>query len=165
MNRYYNIGYPLLHLLLTPVMLRNPLQSAFLIALARPFEVLNVDFRAYVQSLETQTNSQVCYMQAMLNDEFDYIQRRIRVRQAQPDDSISFIWKESQNKPVIIYMEGIPEYKPYMLNRDFQIGTNNVDFEIVMPTNMALSTLEIRRMKALVNQNKLASKKYRIVYE
>ena len=51
MNRYYNIGYPLLHLLLTPIMLRNKLQTALLISLARPFEMINVEFRAYVQSL------------------------------------------------------------------------------------------------------------------
>jgi hypothetical protein len=146
-------------------MLRRPLLSAFLIATARPFEVLNVDFRAYVQSLETRTNSQVCYMRAMLNDEFDYTQRRIKVRQAQPDDEVLLLWIESRNKPVMLYREGTPEYQPYLLVRDNQIGSNNIDFEIVMPTNMALSTLEIRRMKALVNQNKLASKKYRIVYE
>ena len=165
MNKYYNIGYPLLHLLLTPVMLRNPLFSAFLIAFARPFEVLNVDFRAYVQSLETQTNSQICYMRAMLNDEFDYIQRRIKIRQASTDDSGRLLWKESQNKPIMLYIEGTPDTTPFLLNRDFQIGSDNFDFEIVMPTNMALSVLEIRRLKALVNQNKLASKKYRIVYE
>ena len=165
MNKYYNIGYPLLHLLLTPVMLRKKLQTALLISLARPFELLNVDFRAFVQTLEVRVNAQVCYMQAILNDEFDYLQRRIRIRQVQPSDDAQLLWRENQNKPILIYIEGTPDTIPYLLNRDSQIGLNNADFEIVMPTNMALSTFEIRRLKALVNQNKLASKKYRIVYE
>jgi hypothetical protein len=165
MNKYYNIGYPLLHLLLTPVMLRKPLLSALLIALARPFEALNVDFRAYVQTLEVQANAQVCYMQAALNDEFDYIERRIRVRQAEPEDDASLLWREDQDKPVMLCREGTPGYVPYMLGRDGQAGSGSVDFEIVIPTNMAFSVLEIRRLRALVNKNKLASKKYRIVYE
>jgi len=165
MNRYYNIGYPLLHLLLTPVMLRNDLQYALLISLARGFETLNVDFRAYVQSFEVKTNAQVCYMQAMLNNEFDYIQRRIIVRQVEPNDDGMLLWEESQDKPIILYVEGTPDSEPYMLSQDYQIGSNMIDFEIVMPTTMALSMLETRRLRALVNQNKLASKKYRIVYE
>lgn len=165
MNKYYNISYPLLHLLLTPVMLRNKLQYAWLISLARGFEALNVEFRAYVQSLEVKVNAQVCYMQAMLNDEFDYIQRRIVVRQAAIYEDALLLWRESRDKPVMLYREGIPEHVPFLLGRDGTIGSNMIDFEIVMPTNMALSALEVRRLKALVDKNKLASKKYRIVYE
>jgi hypothetical protein len=165
MNRYYNTGYPLLHLLLTPVMLRRPLLSALLVSLARPFEALHVDFRAYVQTLEVQVNAQVCYMQAALNDEFDYIKRRIGVRQAAPEDDASLLWREDRDRPVMICREGTPGYVPYMLGRDGQAGSGSVDFEIVIPTNMAFTVLEIRRLKALVNRNKLASKKYRIVYE
>ncbi len=164
MNKYYNIGYPLLHLLLTPIMLRNKLQTALLISLARPFEKLNVDFRAYVQSLEARSNAQVCYMQAVINNEFDYIERRIRVRQVVDDDSLLLLYHETSNRPMMLYLEGTPDYVPYLLSRDGQIGANNIDFEIVIPTNMSFTTLEIRRLKALVNQNKLASKKYRIVY-
>ena len=165
MNRYYNIGYPLLYLLLTPILLRNDLQTALLVSLARSMEALNVQFRAYVQSIEVDVKAQVCYMQAMLNDEFDFIQRRIRIRQAVSDDDALLLWRENQNKPIMLYREDSPDFVPFMLSRDNQIGANNIDFEVVMPTNMSLSAIETTRMKALINRNKLASKQYRIVYE
>jgi hypothetical protein len=165
MNRYYSISYPLLQLLLTPVALRTGLLPALLVSLARPLEALDVDFRAYVRSQGTRVNAQVCYMQAALNDEFDYLQRRIRVRQAPPDDDAIFLWDESEDRPVMLYEEGTPEYVPNMLTGNFQSGADGADFEIVMPTDMALSISEMRRLNALVNQNKLPSKKYRVIHE
>lgn len=165
MKKYYNINYSLLVVLLDPVILRNELQVTFLTSLAKPLDLLNNDFNAYIQSLDTQIKSQTCYMQAMLNDEFDYNERRIIVRTAPIDFDYFLLWKENQNKPVMVSKEGTNVFSPYLLNRDGQIGANNVDFEIVFPRGYTLSVSELRHLKTLVDQNKLASKKYRITYE
>lgn len=165
MMKYYNINYSLLVLLLTPTMLRNNVEIALLTSLAKPLDSLNNEFNAYVQSLETRIKAQTCYMQAMLNNEFDFNERRIRVRTASIHFDYYLLWKENQNKPILISKEGTDGFTPYMLSRDDLIGANNVDFEIVFPRGYTLSVSELRHLKILVNQNKLASKKYSIVYE
>ena len=165
MEKYYNINYSLLVLLLTPVVLRNDLNTTLLTSLANPLDSLNRDFNVYTQSLSTHINAQKCYMQAMLNDEFDFNERRIIVRTAPIDFDSFMLWKENQNKPTMISKEGTDGFTPYLLSRDGLIGANNVDFDIVFPIGYALSGSELRSLRILVNRNKLASKKYQIVYE
>ena len=165
MERYYNINYSLLIMLLTPVSLRNEAMSALLMSLMRPMDSLNSDFREYAQSRITQINAQVCFMQAMLNNEFDYYDRRIRIRTTEIDIDSYLLWQESQNKPQMISKETSDNHVPYLLNRDSQIGANTPDFDIVFPVGYALTTTESRRVRILVNRHKLASKKYQIVYE
>lgn len=165
MKKYYNINYSLLVLLLTPVILRNDVETTLITSLAKPLDSLNNDFNAYIQSLDTRIKAQNCYMQAMLNDEFDYNERRIIVRTAPIDFDYFLLWKENQNKPVMVSKEGTDVFTPYLLNRDGQISVNNIDFEVVFPKGYTLSVSELRHLKTLVDQNKLASKKYRITYE
>lgn len=165
MKKYYNINYSLLVLLLTPTMLRNDAVTAFLTSLVKPLDSLGNEFDVYLQSLETRVKAQTCYMQAMLNDEFDYNERRIIVRTAPVDFDYYLLWKENQNKPIMISKEGTDSFTPYLLSRDGLIGENNVDFEIVFPRGYTLSVSELRHLRTLVNQNKLAPKKYNIVYE
>ena len=163
MERYYNINYSLLIMLLTPVSLRNKVMSAFLMSLMNPLDSLNSDFRGYAQSRNTQINAQVCFMQAMLNNEFDYYDRRIRIHTTEIDIDSYLLWKELQDKPQMISKEASDNH--YLLNRDNQIGANTPDFDIVFPVGYALTHTESRRIRILVNRHKLASKKYQIVYE
>jgi len=165
MNRYYNIGYTLLHLLLTPVVLRNKMQMAMTIALGRAMDALHVEFLAYARSLEISVKAQVCYLQALLNDEFDFYQRRIVVRPVDIDFDYYLLWREYQIKPVTLTTESSPGFVPYMLGRDFQTGANSLDFEAVLPMLWLMSAAEEARLRNVINANKLASKKYRIVYE
>jgi hypothetical protein len=104
-------------------------------------------------------------MQAMLNNRFDSANRRIIVRTASIDYDYYLLWLESQNKSVMTAKEETNGFRPYLLNRDDRIGVNNIDFEIVMPSGLVLDDTELRQLQILVNENKLASKKYRIVYE
>jgi len=162
MKNYYKVNYQLLLLLLTPTRLRNAVQTALLTSLSESLGSINEDFNSYTQSLKTMANAQTCYMQAMLNDNFDYYERRIIVRPAPIDFDSFLLWKESKNKPVMLYRDGI---NPFLLNRDGQIGANNNDFEIVFPYFFTFSNSELKRLRTLVNQNKLAPKKYTLLYE
>ena len=165
MKKYYNINYSLLVLLLMPILLRNELIKTFITSAAKPLDSLNKEFNTLAESLQTNINAQTCYMQAMLNDNFDFVERRIRVRIAPIDFDFFLLWKENQNKPMMISKEGTEGFMPHLLNRDGQIGVNNPDFEIVFPIGYTLSDAELKRLRVLVNRNKLASKKYRIIYE
>jgi len=164
MKNYYKVNYQLLLLLLTPTLLRNAIQTAFLTSLSDSLNSINEDFNSFTQSLKTMASAQTCYMQAILNDNFDYYERRIIVRPAPIDFDFFLLWKENQDKPVMISKEGT-EGAPYLLNRDGQIGANNNDFEIVFPYFFTFSNSELKRLRTLVNQNKLAPKKYTLLYE
>ena len=165
MKKYYNINYSLLVLLLTPVLLRNELIKIFTTSLIKPLDLLNKDFNTFTQSLTTNISAQTCYMQAMLNDEFDFIERRIRIRTATIDFDYFLLWRENQNKPMMITKEGTEDFTPRLLNRDGQISANNIDFEVVMPVGYTLSSAEEKRLRVLVNRNKITPKKYIIIHE
>jgi len=165
MKKYYNITYALLLLLLTPTMLRGKLITALLTSLSSVLDLIHGDFKAYSQSLDTNLYGQTCYMQAMLNDNFDYYQRRIIVRTAPIDFDSFLLWKEDQNKPTMISLENADGFTPVLLNRDGQLGSNNIDFEVVFPEFYVLSLPELKRLRILLNRNKIAPKKYNIVYE
>ena len=160
MKKYYNINYSLLVLLLTPTMLRNPLQKALLTSLVKPLDSINSEFAAFIQSIQTRANAQICYLQARLNDEFDFSQRRIVVRNIQLETDSYLLWSESANKPLMLSAD-----EPVLLSGDGQFGSNTEDFEVVLPYFWTLTSNELKRMKRIINMNKLASKKYRIVYE
>lgn len=161
MKNIYNISYSRAALILLPFILRKKTIIAFMAAFMRPLEVMNDDFVSYRQSIDTSVNSQICYMRAMLNDYFDYYERRIKIRTAPLDKDYYLLWQDQVNKPNMIYDETQSEtYKPYMLNKDWQIGINNTDFEIVFPIGYVLSKQDKNQVEALVNSHKLASKKY-----
>jgi len=160
MNKYYTINYSLLVLLLTPTMLRNPIERVLLSSLVKPLDLLNEEFSAYAQSLDTQINAQICYMQALLNDEFDFFNRRIIVRTIPLETDNYLLWSEASDKPMMLSNE-----QPVLLNSDGQLGSNTEDFEVVLPQLWVMSAAEETRMRQIINANKLASKKYIIVYE
>jgi hypothetical protein len=165
MNRAYKINYSVFALLLIPLVLRGKLFTTMLSAFVRPIELLHTQFIDYMNSISYRANAQTCYLQGVLNDEFDFNERRINVRTAPIDFDYYLLWKENQSKPIMIFKEGTDGFTLYLLSRDGLIGANNVDFEIVFPCGYILSVLELRHLRTLVNQNKLSSKKYRIVYE
>ena len=164
-KRYYDIVYSRLALLLLPTELRKQIIMAFATAMVRPLEILHEEFISWSNALETETKSQVCYLRGLLNDEFDYFERRIQIRTSPIDFDYYLFWLEEKNKPVILWDENSEDYKPYLLSKDGYIGSTNSDFDIVFPTGYTLSKEETIRLKSIVNQHKLVSKIYRIINE
>lgn len=163
MKKYYNINYSLLVLLLTPTLLRNDLIRLLLLALIKPLNELQNDFVRFDESLQTKNNAQICYMQAMINDMFDFYDRRIKVRNNEFDFSSLLTWKITTTKRTMV---GTRESgNEYLRNAKGQIGANVPDFEIVFPAGFTLSQDEQRNLRLLINRNKLATKKYIISHE
>jgi hypothetical protein len=159
------MDYSLLAVLLLPPFLRKKIIVALLKAVMKGLAGIHGNFASWADALIVRANNQVCYMQAMLNDEFDFHLRRIRVRVAPVDAADTLlVWKEEADRPVKLYSESAPETTAFLLFRDFQIGTGVADIQIVLPPGFYFSGDEERRMKALINRHKLASKKYKIVY-
>lgn len=160
MSNYYNINYGRVGILLLPTFLRKPIAAAFIRAMLKPLDDINSSFTEYRESLDTNTYSQVCYLQGLLNDYFDPLERRIRIRQAALDQDSFLFWKRSINKPVRMSKRSSAGFAPRLMSRQGFIGSENPDFEIVLPEGYLLSENEETYMRGLVNQNKLASKTY-----
>lgn len=161
-KKYNNINYRLLMLLLTPPSMRNNLINHFIGSLATPLDTLQNEFSQFREGLNTKNNSQICYMQAMLNDEFDFYERRIKVKISDLDIDFYLLWSESKNKFMMLNEDHNEDM--YLISSDGLIGINNTDFEIVLPIGFTLSQSEQNKMTQLVNKNKLASKKFKITH-
>jgi hypothetical protein len=167
MKNYYKTDFSLLARLLLPTFLRGKILVAMIAAAMKHPANIHGSFTDYADSLTVRANNQACYMQAMLNDEFDRYERRIRVRVAPVNVTDSLLlWREDMNRPsIILYREDAPGAVPFLLSRDGELYPNNSDIEIVFPPFFYLSKDEKRRLNTLINSHKLASKKYRIIYE
>lgn len=164
MNKnYYKISFSRLALLLTPTRLRQKSFVALTSALVRPLSVLSDRLQKYVNSLDADVYCQVCYLEGVLNDTYDYYDRRIFIRDTPLNFDDFLLHKELTKKPIMLSKEGAGD--PYILVRHNMLGTSITDFDVVFPYGYNMSDDDMRQLTSLINSNKLASKKYRIVYE
>lgn len=159
MNNYYNISFYRLVLLLLPTMLRQNIVVAFIAALVKPVALIHRQLEVYRSQVDIAVNSQVCYLQALLNDSYDYYNRRIVVRDAPVDYNDFFLFSEGSGNAVML-----SEDASLWVDAG-KLGTTVPDFEIVFPKGYTLSEEENKAVRQLINNNKLTSKKYAIVYE
>ena len=159
-KNYYNVNYAQYAVQMLPANLRVELLISYIKAIVVPLEELHAQFSKLKDSIDYNHYSQICYMQNLVNDHFDPLERRIKIRNLILDQDYYLFWKQQHNKPVLLHKQ--ENRQPYMLSRDFELGATNIDFEITFPIGYALSESEETRLTNLVNQSKLASKRYRI---
>lgn len=157
-KNYYTIIYPRLGVLLLPTMLRQKLIIAFVSALLRPLEVIHDKFMNYQANIDISVNSQVCTLEHLINDAYDYYERRIEIRDATVSRDDFFLFDDGTGEAVMV---GDVEQSWWLDNG--KLGATDVDFEVVIPKGYVLSENEDRALKKLINNNKLASKRYNIV--
>lgn len=105
---------------------------------------------------ELSITPQVCYLEALLNDRFDLINRGIYI--GDPiDKSPLYIYVEAETKPKYLYTEA--EDQPKYLYTDGEAGQNGDDFIVWVPVAVVFDPLE---MRSLVNKFKLAGMKFKI---
>lgn len=163
MKNFYNISFSRLIASHLANRIRNSVFIAYLLMLVHPLEELQSIFLSYVNTLNTDIYSQICYMRTMLNDEFDFYERRIKIRTVKPDFNSILTWHISTPRRILVGERG--SGSECLRNARGQLGRNIPSFEIVFPVGFLLSDSELGKLKSLVNNNKLASKQYIIVYE
>jgi hypothetical protein len=99
---------------------------------------------------------QVCYLERLLNDRWDFTQRRIRIVDGS-DKPPLFIYQEAEEKPVFIYQE--EENQPVFIYTEGESETITDDFIIQVPVAVSF---DINEMKSLVKAYKLAGTKFNI---
>jgi hypothetical protein len=91
-------------------------------------------------------------LQAVLNDYFEFVRRRIYITDADVLDWSRFLWREPEDKPVML---GI-----FLLGRENFIGADSIDFAVHIPSDLNLSNDDYNRMNSIIRYYKLASKRY-----
>jgi len=153
---FFNIDFDNLVWTNLPIRLRQPIQFAWLKALAAPVKyVYNLFMTNRANSLYLLGhNSQVCYIEATLNDTFDTSLRRI------------YITDGSAMAPVNLYL--VTEADPVWLGKVSEEGTTSyldpvplytesetivrIGFIVNVPASI---TFDMARMKALVDLYRL----------
>lgn len=160
---WYKIDYNRLVRLLLPTMLRKPIIQSFLDAMVTPVKTLYNAFNSYRKEADYKLNhnSQICYLQAVLNDSFDSDNRRIYIGDAPIEEWSRFLWKESEDRPIML-PKNDETSDAFMLQSERFIGANSLDFIVYAPNALNLNKNDLIKMNALIRYYKLAGKRYEI---
>lgn len=152
--KLFRIAYDKLIPALIPWRLRGPKLMAWCRSLIAPLKTIyslfskNRDNNLYY----LKHNSQVCSMQAVLNDRWDAGLRRIKIVDA---DAIpqTYIYRATETTPLYIYRQS--ENDPVYLYRSSEILVG-LDFIVLVPSFIVFDMME---MRALIDRYRLPSKK------
>ena len=161
-SKYYDINYAQYAMQLLTNNYRTDMVIAIIKAITAPLNEIHTQFDTLRTGIDFNTYSQVCYMQGLLNDNFDPLERRIRIRNAIIDYDYYLLHKRNKKKPIRLARRGI---KPYYWCVRGMLRSHNIDFEVLLPAGYNLSEEEENRMRNLVNISRLASKRYIITNE
>jgi hypothetical protein len=154
----FNLDLTKLVAWLTPKALRKAKFAVIIKAMVFPLISLHNAFMKYRKAklYQLQISPQVCYLERMLNDRFDYSLRRIEIADA-AWHLPSFIFQEEELKPLAIYRED--EDKPLALYTEGEAGIALNDFVVLVPSAISFADAE---MRALIDSFKLFGTKYSI---
>lgn len=154
----YNIQLNLLAQWLIPTLLRKPILMAFAKAIYAPLVTLHNLFLNYRKAklYEIAMNYQTCYLEAFLNDRFDFTNRGIYIEDAETVDQV-YLWQDAEDNPLYLYKDA--ENQPVYLYQDGEsLGDILYDFVVYVPYGVVFDEEEMRAMIA----TKLSGKKYKI---
>lgn len=161
-SKYYDINYAQYAMQLLTNNYRTDMVIAIIKAITAPLNEIHTQFDTLRTGIDFNTYSQVCYMQGLLNDNFDPLERRIRIRNTIIDYDYYLLHKRNKKKPIRLARRGI---KPYYWCVRGMLRSQNIDFEVLLPAGYNLSEEEENKMRNLVNTSRLASKRYIITNE
>lgn len=145
---------------LIPVDLRSVEMLAWLGALIAPFVTILARFTTYrVDSIyKIEHTAQVYSLETVLNDAYDRAGHRIYIQDGVYINP-NYFYEPAEEKPVYFY-EGDPAVLFYEPTQNL-----DVDFVVVLPSDLYLTAAGLFRIKALINFYKLPDKTYNLTYE
>lgn len=160
----YKMNFNLLTSQLLPSFLRKGKIVPMVRALVLPVQYLNnllVKYRDFIEE-DLAVTPQVCYLQRLLNTNFDKTERRIRV--VDPANKLHcYIFLKEEENPLYICDSSLnnTEEKATYLYLPADFADRGYDF-IVKLNGVKVSSNELQRIKSLLSKYKLVSKKYYI---
>lgn len=192
--RLFQIDYRRLVVLLLPTFLRRSRMYAFLTGMVFGVEELHRRFTRSRDAnlLRCRRNGQVCYLRALLNDELDAVQRRIRLDDASQPGEWVMIYDENASYQTLVGSErgyggnpisnsisnvdlqsggglglgsdrGLGSGAVHILYDEGSILENTSFFTVTVPWNVKMED-STNRLRSLLNEYKLLSKTYLINY-
>ena len=152
----FNIDFNKLISWLIPPILRQTIYYAWVQALAAPTVAIYTAFMAErtANLYQLSHDSRVFSMQAVFNDAFDSVSRRIYIT-------------DGANKGRI-YLYTRPEAQPVFLNPSIPVynrgdyADTGIDFIVWVPSAITMGATDMVRLNGLILTYKLASKRYAI---
>ncbi|MDR2894241.1 MAG: hypothetical protein LBU97_02125 [Alistipes sp.] len=159
----YDVNFKRLALLMLPTFWRRPLLATFAYAMVTPLNYLHTRFVLLQRSTDYRLthNGQVCYLRAVLNDQFDPIERRITITEEAGGTGPLMLWHRSEDRAQLLPIR--ESDTAFIVNRRGFDGVNSFDFWVNIPVAL-LELVDTTRLKAIVNTYKLASKRFSINY-
>ncbi|WP_304581987.1 hypothetical protein [uncultured Alistipes sp.] len=158
----YDIDIKRLGLLLLPTFLRRPVMAALLYAVLTPLASLHMRLMLFRReaAYRLDHNGQVCHLRAVLNDLFDPDLRRIVIEEIALRPGLQFVHCRETEQSVLVPLRQAGTRLP-VVRRGFG-DENGYDFAVNVP--LALGGIDEARLKAVVRNYKLASKRFAISY-
>ena len=158
----YDVNIKRFALLLLPIGWRKPLFRAIVYAMTAPLHHLHARFMAFRRTTDYRLthNGQVCYLRAVLNDQFDPVERRIKITEDNMSTDPMLLWIRSADRaiPLPLRQSGEAVIIP---RRGFSAG-NAVDFVVEVP--LSVGAIDEARLGEVVKTYKLASRRFLITY-
>lgn len=163
---FYNIDFATLCRQLLPVRLRKVRHIAWLRSLIQPVFTLHASFMNNMgnNNYYIAHNSQVCYMEAVLNDRFDPSSQRFEIHDGPICDPV-YVYLASETRRVHIATEAELPLAPstydapvylYTAAEAYDVG---VVFRVYCPEDFdVLDADNINELKALINKYRLVSR-------
>lgn len=160
-SKIYNIIYSKLVQWLTPAMLRRPFLLAWINVCVSPVSYVYNNLLRFrtLKLYQLSITPQVCYLQKLLNDQYDYISRGIRIIDALDADPL-YIFLTLENKPVGLFTS--VEGRPVALFSSGEASDLKDDFIVIVPFSVTFNSEE---MSSLIKTYKLGSKQFKIVQQ
>lgn len=159
----YDVNFKRLALLLLPTFWRKPLLATIAYAAVSPLCYIHTRFVLFRRDsvYRLTHNGQVCYLRAVLNDQFDPIERRITVTETAGDAGILMLYKREVERAQLVPTREVG--RAVIVNRRGFDGINAFDFWVNIPAAL-FESVDVTRLKAIVGTYKLASKRFSINY-
>lgn len=159
----YGLNIKRLALLLLPTFWRKPIFATLAYAMVSPLAHLYTRFvlfrRATIYRLDH--NGQVCYLRAVLNDQFDPIARRITITEEAAEAGALMLRKREEEQALLLPRRETG--RAFIINRRGFGGVNGYDFWVNIPIAL-YGTVDVSRLRAIVGTYKLASRRFSVNY-
>lgn len=169
MEAVYHINWSRLVALLLPTFLRKPISRLWIGCLLHPLETAHGSFMDFCEKSRYKLahNSQICYLQAVVNDLFDPEIRGIRIKNAVIVPPL-WLYEPEENKPIWLFEA--TEEGAVFLREESQIRGDGADFLVLLPQRLRPGDPTAREafetsLKANINYYKLFVKNYNLKWE
>lgn len=158
LSNIYDINFSKLVKWRVPAPIRKVFLLTWLGVLVTPIAKLHQLFLMFRKAklYQLKITPQVCYLEMMLNDAFDFTLRRIRIVDAIWFPA-TYIFQEAELKSVPLFTDA--ENMPVIIYTDSESGNFKDDFIVLVPVGLIFNEEE---MKGKINSYKLAGTKYTI---